>query len=164
MVHIELSSAFFPKESGRPIVTRRVSSAQGRSTLEANMHFFSNANRLHGLLLHGAYSWLLISGLLHFGIDVVSQYIPGKRAPSSATTLYYGLNSSYAVSQILFAALALFAIRQGVTAMGQWSGVLLGLLAACAWFVLSLLFLEYPQPRMTVALFAALLVGVALTV
>jgi hypothetical protein len=127
------------------------------------MHLFSNLKPLHSFLLHGAYSWLLISGFLHFGIDVVSQYIRGKRAPSPATTLYYGLNSSYAVSQILFAAMALFAIRQGATAMGQWSGIVLGLLAACVWFVLSLLFLEYPQPQMTVALFAALLVGVALT-
>lgn len=128
------------------------------------MHLFHNVNRLHDRLLYGAYSWLLLSGLLHFGIDVVSQYLRGKRAPSPATTLYYGLNSTYAVSQILFAVLALFAIRQGVTAMGQWPGIALGLLAACAWFVLSLLFLEYTQPRMTVALFAALLVGAALTV
>ena len=51
----------------------------------------------------------------------------------------------------------------GVTAMGQSSGLVLGLLAAGAWFVLSLMFLEYSQPRMTVALFAALLVGAALT-
>jgi hypothetical protein len=128
------------------------------------MHLFDNVHRLHRPLLYGAYSWLLLSGLLHFGIDVVSQYLRGKRAPSPATTLYYGLNSSYAVSQVLFAMLALFAIRHGVAAMGQWSGVGLGLLAACAWFVLSMIFLEYTQPRMTVVLFAALLVGAALTV
>jgi hypothetical protein len=127
------------------------------------MHIFDRAERLPGLLLYGAYGWLLLSGVLHFGIDVVSQYLRGKRPPGAATTLYYGLNSTYALSQVLFAALALFAIRQGMTAMGQWSGLALGLLAACAWFVLSLLFLEYPQPRMTVALFAALLLGVALT-
>lgn len=127
------------------------------------MHFFNTSKWLHGSLLYGAYSWLLLSGLLHLGIDVISQRIRGKRAPGPATTLYYGLNSSYAVSQILFAALALFAIRHGVTAMGQSSGLVLGLLAAGAWFVLSLMFLEYSQPRMTVALFAALLVGAALT-
>jgi hypothetical protein len=128
------------------------------------MHLFHNVNRLHGRLLYGAYSWFLLSGLLHFGIDVVSQYIRGKRAPGPATTLYYGLNSAYALSQILFAVLALFAIRHGVTAMGQWSGIGLGLLAACAWSVLSWVFLEYTQPRMTVALYAALLAGAALTV
>lgn len=127
------------------------------------MHFFDDAKWFHRLALYGAYSWLLLSGILHLAIDVVSQYLRQKRAPGSATTLYYGLNSSYAVSQMLFAGLALFAIRQGVTAMGQRSGLLLGFVAACAWFVLSLLFLEYPQPRVTVAVFAALLVGVALS-
>jgi len=128
------------------------------------MHFFSNAKRLHRSPPHDAYRGLLLSGLLIFEIDVMSQFIRGKRASSSATTLYYGLHSPYAVSQILFAALALFAIRKGVTTMGQWSGLLLSLLAACAWFVLNLLFREYLQPRMSVALFAGLLVGVALTV
>jgi predicted outer membrane lipoprotein len=48
--------------------------------------------------------------------------------------------------------------------MGQWSGITLGLLAACSWFVLSIMFLEYTQPRKTVALFAVLLLGAALTV
>ena len=47
--------------------------------------------------------------------------------------------------------------------MGQWPGVLLGLLAATAWFALSVLFLQYPQPRMTVALFVALLLATAFT-
>jgi hypothetical protein len=128
------------------------------------MHLFNNVNRLHYSLLYGAYSWLLLSGLLHFAIDVVSQYIRGKRVPSPATTFYYGLNSSYAVSQILFGLLALFAIHHGLAATGQLSGILLGLLAACAWFVLSLFFLEYTQPRATVALYAAFLFGAALTV
>jgi hypothetical protein len=76
------------------------------------MYIFGDVKRLHSPLLYGAYVWLVISGLLHFGIDVVSQYRRGKRAPGPATTLYYGLNSSYVASQILFAALALFAIRQ----------------------------------------------------
>jgi hypothetical protein len=127
------------------------------------MTFLHRAERIHGVLLYAAYSWLLLSGLLHFGIDVVSQYLRGKRPPGRATTLYYGLNSSYAFSQILFAALALFAISQGMTALGRWPGLALGLFAASGWFVLSLLFLEYPQPRMTVALFAALLTGAVLT-
>ena len=127
------------------------------------MYFFNNPRRVNALLLYGAYIWLLLSGLLHFGIDVVSQYVRGKRPPGPATTLYFGLNSSYAVSQTLFAALALFAIRQGLTAMGQSSGLALGFVAACAWFVLCFLFLEYSQPRITVVVFAILLAGVAVT-
>lgn len=127
------------------------------------MYFLNQFERFHRPLLYAAYSWLLLSGLLQIGIDVVSQHLRGKRVPSPATTLYYGLNSAYGVSQILFALLALFALRQGVIALGHWSGVMLGLLAASAWFTLSVLFLEYPQPRMTVALFAVLLLAVALT-
>ncbi len=118
---------------------------------------------MHIYLLYGAYGWLFLSGLLHFGIDVVSQSMRGKRTPGAATTLYYGLNSTYALSQILFAALALLAVRQGMAVMGQWPGLVLGFAAACAWLVLRFLFLEYPQPRITVALFVALLTGAAFT-
>lgn len=127
------------------------------------MHLLNYSNQLHHTLLLAAYVWLLLSGLLHIGIDVLSQHLRGKRVPGPATTLYYGLNSAYGISQILFALLALFAIRHGVVAMGQWSGVSLGLLAALAWFVLCVLFLEYSQPRRTVALFAALLLATAVT-
>ena len=127
------------------------------------MNLFHHTMRLHGLLLYGAYGWLVIGGVLHFAVDVVSQYVRGKRLPGPATTLYYGLNSTYAMSQILFGALALFAIRHGVSAMGQENGLALGFLAACAWFVLCLRFMEFPQPRVVVAVYAGLLAGVALT-
>jgi hypothetical protein len=127
------------------------------------MDLFHHTVRLHGLLIYGAYGWLFVSGILHFAVDVVSQYLRGKRVPGPATTLYYGLNSTYAVSQVLFAALALFAIQHDGGAMGQGYGLALGFLAACAWFVLCLRFIEYPQPRVAVAVFAGLLAGVALT-
>ncbi|MGI4828675.1 MAG: hypothetical protein ACRYFU_10875 [Janthinobacterium lividum] len=127
------------------------------------MHLFHRTERLHGMLLYGAYDWLPLSGVLHFVVDVVSQYLRRKHAPSPATTLYYGMNSTYAMSKFLLAALALFAIRQGVAAIGHGYGLALGLLAACAWFVPCLLFVEYPQPRIAVAVFAALPAVVALT-
>jgi hypothetical protein len=127
------------------------------------MNYFSSHSRLHSQLLVGAYSWLTFSAFLHFAIDVVSQYVRGKRLPGPATTLYYGLNCTYAVSQVLFAALALLAIHQGMTSMGHWPGITLGLIAACAWFGLSWMFLGYWQPRMAVLVFATLLVGAAVT-
>jgi hypothetical protein len=127
------------------------------------MHFFSSEKALHSLLLYAAYGWLILSGFLHFVVDVLSQYFRAKRAAGPATTLYYGLNSTYALSQVLFAALALFAIRQGMTSMGKGEGLALGFLAACAWFVLCLLFIEYPQPRLAVVIFGVLLTGVAVT-
>lgn len=125
------------------------------------MNSFQQGSRLHSGLLYGAYGWLLASGLLQFGIDVVSQAVRGKRAPGPETTLYYGLNSAYALSQILFAVLALFTIQQGLSVLGRWPGVALGLTATATWLAICFLFLEYPQPRATVLLFAALLLGAA---
>ena len=121
------------------------------------------SGNLHVSLLYGAYGWLLLSGTLHFAIDVVRQYTRGKRRPGSATTLYYGLNSAYALSQVLFAVLALLAISKGLIILGRWPGLILGFLAAFSWLAICVLFLEYRQPRMTVALFAALLAAAVLT-
>ena len=127
------------------------------------MQSLHHGTRLHAGLLYGAYGWLLLSGLLQFSIDVVSQAVRGKRVPGPETTLYYGLNTAYALSQVLFAVLALFAIRRGLDALGRWPGILLGLIAAAAWLALCFRFLEYPQPRATVLVFVALLLGVAFT-
>ena len=127
------------------------------------MQTLQQGGKLHAWLLYGAYGWLLLSGLLQFGIDVVSQVLRGKRVPGPETTLYYGLNTAYALSQILFAVLALFAIKQGLSSLGRWPGVSLGLIAAAAWLALCFRFLEYPQPRATVLVFVALLLGAAFT-
>lgn len=45
-----------------------------------------HGTRLHIGLLYGAYCWLLLSGLLQFGIGVLSQAIRGKRVPGPETT------------------------------------------------------------------------------
>jgi hypothetical protein len=127
------------------------------------MRFAQAGNHLHIPLLYAAYGWLLFSGTLQFPIDVVGQCARRKRPPGAATTLYYGLNSAYALSQILFAALALLALSRGLIILGRWPGLTLGFLAASSWLGICVLFLEYRQPRMTVALFAALLAAAALT-
>jgi hypothetical protein len=102
---------------------------------------------------------LLLSGILHFGIDVVSQYLRGKRASGPEATLYYGLNTGYALGQVWFALSALLAIRSGVAFMGQWPGLTLGLLAAAGWLTIGFVFLEYREleyrePRIVMAIFA----------
>ncbi len=127
------------------------------------MQSLHHGTRLHAGLLRNAYGWLLLSGLMQFGIDVVSQAVRGKRVPGPQTTLYYGLNTAYALSQVLFAVLALFAIQQGLNALGKWPGVFLGLVAAAALLAVCFRSLEYPQPRATVLVFVALLLGVAFT-
>ena len=132
-------------------------------TLRLVVSVVSREHRLHLSLLYAAYGWLLFSGILQFVIDAFSHHSREKRITGSTTSLHYGLNTTYALGQILFAVLALFAIRQGVTAMGQWSGLVLGFSAAGAWLVICLPFLEAKKPRVTLALFAVLLLGAALT-
>ena len=118
---------------------------------------------MHRNLLYAAYGFLLLSGILHFSIDVVSQYMRGKRTPGSEATLYYGLNTAYALGQIFFAWLALLAIRNAAGFMDQWSGLTLGLFAAAGWLTIAFLFLEYREPRIIMAIFVILLVGAAVT-
>lgn len=112
--------------------------------------------------LYAAYGWLLFGGLLHFCIDVISQYVRGRRAPGPETTLYYGLNTAYAWRQVLVALLAILVLHSGNTALGRWPGLTLGFAAAAAWLAICFLFLEYSQPRMIVVIFAALLTGAAI--
>lgn len=107
--------------------------------------------------LYAAYGWLLLSGVLHFGIDVVSQYVRGRRVPGPETTLYYGLNTSYALGQLLVALLALLLLQSGSSALVSWPGLTLGFGAAAAWLAICFLFIEYPQPRITMAIFVVLL-------
>ena len=54
---------------------------------------------MHRILAYIAFTWLTLAGTLHFAIDVVAQYARGKRVPSPETTLYYGLNTAYALGQ-----------------------------------------------------------------
>ena len=104
-------------------------------------------NQLHLLLLYVAYGWLLLSGTLHFAIDVVGQYARGKRSPGPQHALLRS-ELRLRMSQVLFAALALLAISQGL------------IILAVAWAESGLSgsfelagdmcpFLEYRQPRMT---------------
>ena len=163
LAHIELCSALFPKESGLTIVTHSVLLPQATHFGGNSCTSFRTRKRYTAYYFYAAYGWLILSGFLHFVVDVLLQYFRAKRAAGPAITLYYGLNSTYALSQVLFAALALFAVRQGMPSMGKGEGLALGFLAACAWFVLCLLFIEYPQPRIAVVIFGVLLTGVAVT-
>lgn len=104
---------------------------------------------MHQKFLYAAYGWLLLSGILQFLIDVVSQYVRGKRAPGLETTLYYGLNTAYALGQILFALLALLVMRDNGLLLGRWPALTVGFAAGCGWLVIGFVFLEYREPRFT---------------
>jgi hypothetical protein len=42
---------------------------------------------MHRILMYAVFRWLVFSGTMHFAIDVVFQYIRGKRVPGPETTL-----------------------------------------------------------------------------
>lgn len=128
------------------------------------MNAASDIGRVSSVMVYGAYAWLMLSGLLQIGIDVISQHLRGVRKPGIETTLYYGLNTAYGLSQILFAALALsVAYQYGPQLLARSVGLCIGLVAAAAWLAFCLAFIAYPHPRTTVAVFALLLVVAAFT-
>ena len=117
---------------------------------------------MYKILVYVAFGFLTLSGTLHFAIDVVSQYIRGKRPPGDASTLYYGLNSAYALGQIAFGVLGLLAAREAIDLFRRGPVIALCLLVAAAWLAIACVFLEYREPRVTVSLFAALFVAAVL--
>ena len=118
---------------------------------------------MHRILAYVAFGWLTLAGTLHFAIDVVSQYLRGKRIPSAETTLYYGLNTSYALGQVLFGIFGLLVARRALDLLGQWPALLLCALATAAWLAIGFEFIEYREPKIIVGIFGALVLAMAVT-
>jgi hypothetical protein len=102
---------------------------------------------MHRTRLHLAFGWLTAGGTLHFIIDVLSQYIRGKRIPSAETTLYFGLNSAYALGQMLVGPIGLWLAWRAFEVLDERPVVVLSLLGAIGWFVIDFLFIEYREPK-----------------
>ena len=118
---------------------------------------------MHKGLVYAAYGWLAFSGTLHFCIDVVSQYARGKRAPGVGTTLYYGLNSAFALGQVIFGLLGVWLAWRAITLVAEWPVLALSIAAALGWLAITFLFMEYKEPRFNAAVYAVLIVSAALT-
>lgn len=118
---------------------------------------------LHRNISYAAFAWLLLAGTMHFSIDVLSQYLRHKRVPGPEATMYYGLNTAYALGQVLFSIFGLLVVRRALDLLGHWPALLLCGAAAAAWFVISFLFIEYREPRFMVGIFGALVVAMAFT-
>ena len=114
---------------------------------------------LHKTLTNIAFGWLTFAGVMHFGIDVLAQYLRHKRVPGPNTTMYYGLNTAYALGQVLFGTLGLLIARRAIDVLGEWPAILLCGVAAAAWFVIGLLSIEYPRPRFMVVIFGLLVLA-----
>jgi hypothetical protein len=129
---------------------------------EAGIHR-EGEQAMHKYFIYGAYGWLTLAGTLHFIIDVVSQYLRGKRAPGPETTLFYGMNTAYALGQVLFGLFGLLVARYSLTLLDQWPARSLAFTAAACWLSFSFVFLEYREPKLIGVVFAALLLGAAFT-
>lgn len=98
-----------------------------------------------------------------FVIDVVLQYVRGKRAAGLETTLYYGLNSSLALGQVIFGLLCLWLTwtRPEILSRGPIS--ILSILAGIGWLTITLLFIEYREPKIVMVVYMLLIIGAVTT-
>jgi hypothetical protein len=118
---------------------------------------------MHKYIVLAAYGWLALIGVLHFVIDVVSQHLRGKRVPGLETTLYYGMHSAFSLGQVAFGVLGLYLASRAMSLLTETPVLILSLAAACGWLAITLLFMEYREPRFNVSIFCVLIVAAIAT-
>jgi hypothetical protein len=120
-------------------------------------------NNMHKYMVFGAYGWLVLTGVLHFVIDVLSQYIRGRRAPGVEATLYYGLNSAFSLGKVAFGLLGLFLAWRAMSILSEMPVLILSAGAALGWLAIAFFFIEYWQPKFNAGIFFLLIVAAILT-
>lgn len=106
-----------------------------------------------------AYGWIIISGVMIFIVDVLSQYVRGTRSPGMETTYYYGMTTAFALGEILFGLFGLILLLHAPKLMTQWPAVTLTLAAAVLWLAFSIKFLPYKEPKIVSAVFGLLVIA-----
>jgi hypothetical protein len=117
---------------------------------------------MHKYAVLAAYGWLVLTGMAHFLLDVVSQYLRGIRSPGVETTLYYGLNSAFAMGQLAFGLLGLLVARRAMHLLGEVPVRALSIAVAFGWLAITFLFMDYWEPRVSASIFAVLVIIAAL--
>lgn len=117
---------------------------------------------MYRYMVYATYGWLTLTGLLHFLVDVVSQYLRGKRERGVETTLYYGLNSAFSLGQVAFGLLGLFLAWRAMHILSEPPVQILSVVAAFGWLTITFVFMDYWEPRFNVAVFCMLLIAAAL--
>ncbi|WP_431258091.1 hypothetical protein ACQ86G_26630 [Roseateles chitinivorans] len=107
-------------------------------------------------LVYTTYGWLTLSGTLHFLIDVVSHVLRGKHPPGPETTLYYGLNTAFALGQVVLGLLGLFLAWRAMDVVTALPVQVLTLAAGLGWLAVTFLFMGYWEPKLNVGIFCAL--------
>jgi hypothetical protein len=111
-----------------------------------------------------AFGWLTLTGTAHFVIDVVSQHVRGKHVPGPETTLYYALHSAFALGQVLFGLMCLWATRRQPDLLRDPVVATLAFAGAAAWLALTFFAMEYREPRINAGIFIALLFAATVAV
>ncbi|MFV3129503.1 hypothetical protein [Niveispirillum sp. KHB5.9] len=114
-------------------------------------------------IIHAAFGWLTLSGVLHFIIDVAAQYVRGKRVPGAETTLYYGLNSAFALGQVVFGVLGLYVAWRALDLISGMPALVLSAVAGAGWLALAFFFMEYREPRLAVGIYCLLIIAAIAT-
>jgi hypothetical protein len=86
-----------------------------------------------------------------------------KRAPGPEATLFYGMNTDYALSQVLCALLGLLVARAPLNLLDQWPTVSLSLAAVVCREVFGFVFIGYWEPKIAAGIFAVLVIVAAAT-
>lgn len=110
-----------------------------------------------------AYGWIIVTGLMHFIIDVISQYVRGIRVPSTETTFYYGMNTAFSLGQIILGVFGLVLAQKAPQLLNQWPAVILTVTAAVGWLAISFIFLPYKEPKFISAISALLVIAAAVS-
>lgn len=118
---------------------------------------------MHKLLLYAGYGFLLLTGVLHFFVDVVAHHFRHQQGTDPETTMYYGLHSAYSLGQIVLGLLAILIIHSGSNLMNRPLGQALGLFAGAGWLAISLKFIAYAPPKFNIVVVLMLLVAAAFT-
>jgi hypothetical protein len=113
---------------------------------------------MHKYAIYATYGWLTLSGTLHFVVDVLSQYLRGKRVPGPETTLYYGLNTTFSLSQVVFGLFGLFIAWRALPLLRTTPVLLLSLTAGLCWLAITFRYMGYWEPKLNAGLFCALVV------
>lgn len=108
-------------------------------------------------LIFTSFGWLTLIGAGHFCVDVVLQYLRGQRMPGSETTLYYGLNSAFALGQVAVGILGLFLAWRALSLASSLPVLGIAALAGIAWLSMTFMFMEYTEPRYATGIYCFLI-------
>lgn len=114
---------------------------------------------MYTYIVHAAYGWLAVTGVLHFLVDVVWHHLRGTRGSESDSMLYYGVHAAFSLGQVVFGLLGLFLARRAIGVLREAPVMVLTLVAGLAWLEMSMLFMDYWEPTFNAAVFCVLVLA-----